>query len=212
MKKLIPKLAFFISVSVFVVGSLFISGCSGSQPQKTYYQLPVLVDSSSEKSASSGNLASQENKLGAKHERQLWIKDVNLSDYLAAPGIAYQTGEVSYINASNHLWASPLQQQLKQILLSELSAAFPHRLVSGQELEKDADALDITITAFHGRYDGRVLIEGYWILSNPDNVTKRPFSLELKQEKDGYSELVLTLAKGYNQLTKSIAKQIASQR
>ncbi|MBI6548468.1 membrane integrity-associated transporter subunit PqiC [Xenorhabdus lircayensis] len=212
MRKLISRLAFFISVSVFVVGSVFISGCSSSQPQKTYYQLPVLADFSLEKPASPENSASPESKLGAKHERQLWIKGVNLSDYLAAPGIVYQTGDVSYINASNHLWASPLQQQLQQALISELSAAFPHRLVSGQELEKDADALDITITAFHGRYDGRVLVEGYWILSNSDNVIKRPFHLELKQKKDGYAELVLTLAKGYSQLAKSIAKQISSQR
>ncbi|WFQ80991.1 membrane integrity-associated transporter subunit PqiC [Xenorhabdus sp. SF857] len=201
MKKLISKLAFFISASMFIVGSGLIAGCSDSQPQKTYYQLPVLA-----------NLVSQEGKLGAKHERQLWIKRVNLADYLAAPGIVYQTGEVSYINASNHLWASPLQQQLQQVLISELSAAFPYRLVSQQELEKDADALDITITAFHGRYDGQVLIEGYWILSNPDSVIRRSFSLKLKQEKDGYAELVLTLAKGYSQLGKSIARQLSLQR
>ncbi|MEQ1975165.1 membrane integrity-associated transporter subunit PqiC [Xenorhabdus sp. SGI240] len=201
MKKLISKLAFFISASMFIVGSGLIAGCSDSQPQKTYYQLPDLA-----------NLVSQEGKLGAKHERQLWIKRVNLSDYLAAPGIVYQTGEVSYINASNHLWASPLQQQLQQVLISELSAAFPYRLVSQQELEKDADALDITITAFHGRYDGQVLIEGYWILSNPYSVIRRSFSLKLKQEKDGYAELVLTLAKGYNQLGKSIARQLSLQR
>ncbi|OTA14966.1 membrane protein [Xenorhabdus vietnamensis] len=206
MKKLISRLAFFIPVSVFVVGSLFISGCSNGQPQKTYYQLPVLANTVTEKPTS------QEIKLGAKHEPQLWIKGVNLSDYLAAPGIVYQTGDVSYVNASNHLWASPLQQQLQQALISELSAAFPNRLVSGQELEKDADALDITITAFHGRYDGQVLIEGYWVLSNSNKVIKRPFNLKLKQEKNGYPELVLTLSKGYDQLAKSIARQLSLQR
>ncbi|OKP05354.1 membrane integrity-associated transporter subunit PqiC [Xenorhabdus eapokensis] len=194
MKKLISKLAFFMSVSVLI------SGCSSSQPQKTYYQLPALA-----------NLASQEGKWGAKRERQLWIKRVALSDYLTAPGIVYQTGEVSYINASNHLWASPLQQQLQQTLISELSAAFPHRLVSQQKLEKGTDALDITITAFHGRYDGQVVIEGYWLLSNLNRVIRRPFSLKLKQEKDGYAELVLTLAKGYSQLAKSIASQLSLQ-
>ncbi|MDC9597383.1 membrane integrity-associated transporter subunit PqiC [Xenorhabdus sp. XENO-2] len=192
-------------VSVVVVGSLFTSGCSSGQLQKTYYQLPVLANVVAEKSAS------QEIKLGAKHEPQLWIKSVHLSDYLAAPGIVYQTGDVSYVNASNHLWASPLQQQLQQALSSELSAAFPNRLVSDQELEKDADTLDVTITAFHGRYDGQVLIGGYWILSNSDKVVKRPFNFKLKQEKNGYAELVLTLSKGYNQLAKSIAKQLSLQ-
>ncbi|WP_408672936.1 membrane integrity-associated transporter subunit PqiC [Xenorhabdus koppenhoeferi] len=211
MKKLISRSAFFISATVFVIGSVLISGCSNSQPQKTYYQLPALVNSSPEKSLSPESVVQQEGKLGAKHERQLWVKGVHLSDYLADSGIVYQTGEVSYTNASNHLWASPLEQQLQQVLISELSAAFPHRLVSGQELEKDSDALDVTITAFHGRYDGRVVIEGYWILSNSDNVIKHPFNLELKQPEDGYAELVLALAKGYNQLAQSIAKQISSQ-
>ncbi len=202
MKKLISRLPFLISIGVLVVGSLLIAGCSRGQPQKIYYQLPVLVDRAVEKPVT------QESQLGAKHEPQLWIKSVDLSDYLAAPGIVYQTGKVSYVNASNHLWASPLQQQLQQALIAELSAAFPNRLVADQQLEKEADALNMTITAFHGRYDGQVLIGGYWILSNSDRVIKQPFDMMLKQEKDGYADLVLTLSKGYRQLAQSIARQL----
>nr|WP_173425897.1 membrane integrity-associated transporter subunit PqiC [Xenorhabdus poinarii] len=194
-----------MSIGVLVVGSLLIAGCSRGQPQKTYYQLPVSVDRAVEKPVT------LESQLGAKHEPQLWIKSVDLSDYLAAPGIVYQTGKVSYVNASNHLWASPLQQQLQQALIAELSAAFPNRLVADQQLEKEADALNMTITAFHGRYDGQVLIGGYWILANSDRVIKQPFDMTLKQEKDGYADLVLTLSKGYRQLAKSIARQLYLQ-
>ncbi|MBD2782091.1 membrane integrity-associated transporter subunit PqiC [Xenorhabdus sp. 42] len=210
MKRLILRLAFFASAGVFAIGSLFISGCSSSsQPQKTYYQLPVLAVSP-EKSTLQEGATQAENKPVVRHERQLWVKSVNLSDFLAASGIAYQTGKVSYINASNHLWASPLQQQLQQILISELSAELPNRLISGQELEKNAETLDVTVTAFHGRYDGRVLVAGYWILSDSGRVFKQPFHVELKQEKDGYADLVLTLAKGYSQMIRSIAGQISS--
>ncbi|CBJ79924.1 conserved hypothetical protein; putative exported protein [Xenorhabdus bovienii str. Jollieti] len=198
MKKLMSRLAFFISVCVFAVSSVFISGCSSSQPQKTYYQLPALTSTS------------QESRSGVKDERQLWVKGVTLADYLASPGIVYQTGDVIYVNASNHLWASPLEQQLKQVLITELSAAFPQRLIAGQPLEKNADTLDITITAFHGRYDGKVMIQGYWMLFNQGGVIKQPFKLELEQKIDGYAELVRTLATGYSQLAQSIASQIAT--
>ncbi|PHM37930.1 membrane integrity-associated transporter subunit PqiC [Xenorhabdus innexi] len=196
MKKLILRLAFFIPVGFLLVGGMLLSGCSSSQPKKTYYQLPIVTK------------ASEIKWVDSAHKPQLWIKKVNLADYLASPGIAYQTGDVSYINASNHLWASPLEQQLQQILTTQLSAAFPQRLVSDQLLEKNADVLEITITAFNGRHDGRVIIQGYWVLSNQKQTINRTFNLELKQTENGYAQLVRTLSTGYNQLIQSITRQI----
>ncbi|PHM67234.1 membrane protein [Xenorhabdus stockiae] len=196
MKKLMLRLAFFIPAGFLLIGGMLLSGCSSSQPQKTYYQLPVVTK------------ASEVKRVNVEHEPQLWIKKVSLADYLASPGIVYQTGDVSYVNASNHLWASPLEQQLQQILTTQLSATFPQRLVSDQLLEKNADILNITITAFHGRYDGRVVIQGYWVLSNQKETIKRTFNLELKQTENGYAQLVRTLSMGYNQLIQSIASQI----
>ncbi|PHM29405.1 membrane integrity-associated transporter subunit PqiC [Xenorhabdus budapestensis] len=199
MKKLMLRLALLIPVSFLIMGNLLISGCSSSQPKKIYYQLPA------------STITSEVSRIDTNQERQLWVKRVHLVDYLASSGIVYQTGDVTYSDASNHLWASPLEQQLQQILVNQLSAAFPQRLVSDQPIEKNADALDVTITAFHGRYDGRVIIQGYWVLSNQKEAVKRAFNLELKQTKDGYAELVRALATGYHQLTQSIASQIASQ-
>ncbi|MDR0219203.1 MAG: membrane integrity-associated transporter subunit PqiC [Enterobacteriaceae bacterium] len=199
MKKLILRLAFLTSISGLIMGSLLIAGCSSSQPQKTYYQLPI------------STVNAEVSKIDLSQKHQLWVKRIHLADYLSSSGITYQTGDVSYSNASNHLWASPLEQQLHQILVTQLRSAFPQRLISDQLLEKNADVLDITITAFHGRYDGRAIIQGYWTLSDQKNVITHTFNLELKQTKEGYAELVRTLSKGYSQVIQSIVSQIASQ-
>ncbi|MBS9423244.1 membrane integrity-associated transporter subunit PqiC [Photorhabdus caribbeanensis] len=179
---------------------IFISACS-RQPEKTYYQLPVVT------------IASQKSAI-VQHDRQLWVQRVMLSDYLSSPGVVYQSSDVSYISAANHLWASPLEQQLQQVLVAELTIALPQRLVSAQPLVNKPDTLDVTVTSFHGRYDGKVILQGYWTLTcqgSETSVVKQPFSIELKQEEDGYDDLVRTLAKGWSQLAKAIANQLMSQ-
>ncbi|MCW7547387.1 membrane integrity-associated transporter subunit PqiC [Photorhabdus sp. APURE] len=179
---------------------IFISACS-SQPEKTYYQLPV-VTIASQKSAT------------VQHDRQLWVQRVMLSDYLSSSGVVYQSSDVSYVSAANHLWASPLEQQLQQVLVTELTMALPQRLVSAQPLVNKPDILDVTVTSFHGRYDGRVILQGYWTLTcqgSEGRVVKQPFNIELKQEEDGYDDLVRTLATGWSHLSQAIASQLISQ-
>ncbi|MCA6219860.1 MULTISPECIES: membrane integrity-associated transporter subunit PqiC [Photorhabdus] len=176
---------------------IFISACS-RQPEKTYYQLPVVA------------IASQKSAI-VQHDRQLWVQRVMLSDYLSSSGVVYQGSDVSYVSAENHLWASPLEQQLQQVLVTELTMALPQRLVSAQLLVNKPDTLDVTVTSFHGRYDGKVILQGYWTLTHQGSVVKQPFNLELKQEEDGYDDLVRTLAKGWSQLAQIIASQLISQ-
>ncbi|WP_387466289.1 membrane integrity-associated transporter subunit PqiC [Photorhabdus sp. RM323S] len=176
---------------------ILISACS-SQPEKTYYQLPV-VEVTPQKS------------VAVQHDRQLWVQRVMLSDYLSSSGVVYQSSDVSYISAVNHLWASPLEQQLQQVLVAELTVALPQRLVSAQPLVNKPDTLNVTVTRFHGRYDGKVILQGDWTLTHQGSVVKQPFNLELKQEEDGYDNLVRTLAKGWSQLAQAIAHQLISQ-
>lgn len=121
-------------------------GCS-SGIEKSYYQLPTTPSLVTKKS----DLLTQ---------KQLWVQTVQLSGILAANGITYQTSDVNYFNANNHLWASPLEQQLMQNLVNQLSIMLPNRLVSAQPLENRPDSLNVFLTAFHGRYDGKVIIQG----------------------------------------------------
>ncbi len=170
-------------------------GCS-SGIEKSYYQLPTTPSLVTKKS----DLLTQ---------KQLWVQTVQLSGILAANGITYQTSDVNYINANNHLWASPLEQQLMQNLVNQLSIMLPNRLVSAQPLENRPDSLNVFLTAFHGRYDGKVIIQGNWIYKSDKGIIKRDFSLQLDQDENGYSPLVRTLARGWTQVGQSIASQLS---
>ena len=176
-----------------VIVALLLSACS-SGPSKTYYQLPAL----SAPATASSSVAS----------RQLWIEHVGVADYLAAAGVVYQTNDVQYVIATNNLWASPLDQQLQQTLVTNLSHALPGWLVSSQPLDSDQDVLNVTVTGFHGRYDGRAIIRGVWILKHQGQLIKQPFNLELKQSEDGYDALIRTLAAGWQQEAATIAAQL----
>ena len=177
-------------ISIFV---LLLAACS-STPEKMYYQLPIN--------------ASKTQSAAVVDKGQVWLQRIMLSDVLTSNGITYQTTDVSYTNASTHLWASPLEQQLGQSMVSELSAALPEKLVSLQPLQNSPDTLDITLTAFNGRYDGKVLIQGFWTYSQDKNVIRRNFDVQLDQQEDGYPELVRTLSMGWQQVAKGIADEI----
>ncbi len=139
---------------------------------------------------------------------QLWLEHVSVADYLAQSGVVYQTNDVQYVIAQNNLWASPLDQQLQQTLVTNLSSALPGWVVSSQPMSSDQDVLNVTISGFHGRFDGKAIIRGEWVLNRQGHLIKRPFNLELKQGEDGYDALVRTLAQGWQQEAQAIAAQM----
>ncbi|MBW7982435.1 membrane integrity-associated transporter subunit PqiC [Enterobacillus tribolii] len=177
---------------------LLLAGCSGSA-NKSYYQLP----------AATGAVTAV---AGQDTGRQLWLEHVAVADYLGGNGVVYQTNDVQYVIASNNLWASPLEQQLQQTMLSNLSAMLPGWIVTGQSLGADQDVLNITVTGFHGRYDGKAVISGSWVLNHKGTLTRRAFNLEVAQPQDGYDALVRALAEGWQREAGQIATQLAAIR
>ncbi|MDB6981353.1 membrane integrity-associated transporter subunit PqiC [Escherichia coli] len=158
------------------IAALWLAGCSSGEINKNYYQLPV-VQSGTQSTASQGN-------------RLLWVEQVAVPDYLAGNGVVYQTSDVKYVIANNNLWASPLDQQLRNTLGSA------------------QDTLNVTVTEFNGRYDGKVIVSGEWLLNHQGQLIKRPFRLEGVQTQDGYDEMVKVLASVWSQEAASIAQEI----
>ncbi|ROP58939.1 hypothetical protein EDF81_1722 [Enterobacter sp. BIGb0383] len=177
-----------------VLMAAWLSACSSGGESKSYYQLP-LVQSSVQSSASQGS-------------RQLWIDQVAVADYLAGNGVVYQTSDVQYEIATNNLWASPLDQQLKNTLVANLSRQLAGWVVASQPLGNDQDTLSITVTGFHGRYDGRAVVSGEWLLNHQGRLTKQPFHIELKQDQDGYDALVKVLAEAWQKEAANIATEL----
>ena len=176
-----------------LVAACLLAACSTTE-NKTYYQLPIATGT-----VQNGASTSQ---------RMLWIEQVSIPDFLAGSGVVYQTSDVQYVIASNNLWASPLDQQLRTSLVSNLSNQLPGWVVSSQPLGSDQDTLNVSVSGFHGRYDGKVVVSGEWLLNHQGQLTKRPFHIELAQQQDGYDAMVKTLAQAWSQEAASIARTI----
>lgn len=65
----------------------------------------------------------------------------------------------------------PLDQQLRNTLVANLGSQLPGWVVASQPLGNDQDTLNVTVTGFHGRYDGAVVISGGVVAepSGPDD-------------------------------------------
>ncbi len=176
----------------FVVMALLVGACSNTQ--KIYYQLP-------ETSIQARSTAS----------RSLWLEQVSVANYLSLMGLVYQLSDVKYMTASHHVWASPLDQQLQQTLINHLNNAMPGWLVTDQPVGKDQDILQVSVNGFHGRYDGKVIIRGTWLLEHKGQWMQQPFNIELEQHEAGYDALVRTLALGWQQQAQKMAAQIKNR-
>ncbi|WP_158784267.1 membrane integrity-associated transporter subunit PqiC [Pantoea sp. BAV 3049] len=179
--------------------ALAVTACS-TTPETTYYQLPAAEKSSAAAASSSDAL-----------RPAVFVQHVSVPDYLAGNGLVYQSSDVKYVIASNNLWASPLDQQLQQTLVADLSDALPGWLVSASPLGAQQDTLNVNVTGFHGRYDGQAVISGAWVLEHQGQIIKRSFALTLPQTEDGYDALVRTLAKGWQQEARQMADAIRSK-
>lgn len=181
-----------------IIGALLLlAGCS-STIENTYYQLPA-----------GSNVARVESATGTG-QPMIWVEQVTVPDYMAGNGLVYQTSDVKYVIAANNLWASPLDQQLQQTLISNLSKALPGRLVAGAPLGDTHDTLSVNVTGFQGRYDGQVVVSGEWLLQHQGRLIKHGFNLTLPQTEDGYDALVRTLALGWQQTAQQIANSVVS--
>ncbi|OSE61017.1 hypothetical protein R515_02450 [Salmonella enterica subsp. arizonae serovar 41:z4,z23:-] len=177
-----------------VIMAFWLASCSSSGENKSYYQLPI-AQSGVQSTASQGN-------------RLLWVEQVSVPDYLAGNGVVYQTSDVQYVIANNNLWASPLDQQLRNTLVANLSTRLPGWIVASQPLGTAQDTLNVTVTGFHGRYDGKVIVSGEWLLNHNGQLIKRPFHIEASQQKDGYDEMVKVLASVWSQEATAMADEI----
>lgn len=180
---------------LMIFATVTLAACSGTSSVKTYYQLPQSTQPAKQAVSQQGT-------------RLLWIDQVTVSDFLAQNGVVYQTSDVQYVIATQNLWASPLDQQLRTTLVSHLSNMLPGWIVASQPLGSDQCTLNINVTGFQGRYDGKVVVSGEWLLHQGETLIKRPFQVVLAQPEDGYDSMVKTLARGWKQEAQSIASEL----
>ncbi|WP_168415695.1 membrane integrity-associated transporter subunit PqiC [Erwinia amylovora] len=177
--------------------ALLLSACSET-PKTVYYQLPMAATRAAVSSPSV--------------TQPVWVERVTVPDYLAGNGVVYQSNDVQYVIAANNQWASPLDQQLQQTLIGNLSAALPGALISSAQPGQQHDTLTVSVHDFHGRYDGHAVVRGEWILEHNGKLFKQPFNMTLPQKEDGYDDLVRTLAAGWQRVAVQVANEIIRQQ
>lgn len=188
-----------LKVVLLLMMAVVLNGCGSSTSTTTYYQLPT-VQVKEERLSSS--------LMPKQVQPVLWVEQISIADHLAGNGLVYQTSDVKYVIARNNLWASPLDQQLKQALTGYLNAGLPGWLVLSSPPGSEHDTLNVNISGFHGRYDGKAVITGEWVLRHQMQIIKQPFALAISQKEDGYDALVRTLAEGWQQEAAKIAERV----
>lgn len=190
-----------------VIAALLLSACSSGSEEPRYYQLPNNQLSNAQLSQAAAPQSMMATNPG-QGQRQLWVEQVSVPDYLAGNGVVYQTSDVQYVIANNNLWASPLDQQLRTSLVANLSRNLPGWVVASQPMGSDQDTLNVTVTGFHGRYDGHVIVSGEWLLNHQGTLIKRPFHVEMTQPQDGYDAMVKVLGEVWAQQASNMAREI----
>ncbi|WP_313448052.1 membrane integrity-associated transporter subunit PqiC [Pseudescherichia sp.] len=192
---------------IMVIAALLLSACSSGSEEPRYYQLPNNQLSNAQLSQAAASQSMMATNPG-QAQRQLWVEQVSVPDYLAGNGVVYQTSDVQYVIANNNLWASPLDQQLRTSLVANLSRNLPGWVVASQPMGSDQDTLNVTVTGFHGRYDGHVIVSGEWLLNHQGTLIKRPFHVEMTQPQDGYDAMVKVLGEAWAQQASNMAREI----
>ena len=178
--------------------TVYLTACSSSDTPR-YYQLTT---------PPGGALTHTSSTVLGQQPKRLWIQSINLPDALAGTGIAFQTSDVQYRIAEQNLWASPLDQQLQQSLVTNLSNLLPNWLVTNTLTDGQPDSLNVTITAFQGRWDGHALVKGYWLYQHQEETTRQPFEIVVPLKDDGYQALVQALSSAWYQEAQQIASRL----
>lgn len=144
----------------------------------------------------------------------LILDGVGVTRYLDDPGIVLQADDIRLHQASNHLWAEPLNRQLRRGLRERLSQRLPHtRLLEGGN-PSGALHLSVEVDQFQGRYDGVAVTSGRWQLRDASGEIKEvtPFSVTTPLDEDGYPALVRALGKNWDDVAERIAESIRRYR
>ncbi|MBK4765093.1 MAG: membrane integrity-associated transporter subunit PqiC [Pantoea sp. Brub] len=185
---------------IFFASLIMAVSCSDNIINNHYYQLSY--------DAQDSRLIKKINDINKKTHHIVLLKQIIIPDYLEGSGLVYQVNDVKYQVANNNLWATPLDQQLKKTMMFSLNNLLSGWLISDLPLtqhKQEENKLTIILTAFQGRYDGKAVISGEWILERANTIIRHPFNIIKSQKQDGYDELVRMLSIGWKELAKQIA-------
>ena len=170
----------------FALLALLLTACSGGA-EPAYYAL---------------NLPTAKSVTAAQQTagERLVVTRVTLPEYLNDMGIAYQQDDVQVVTANQARWAEALDKQLTQALVLGLSGRLSGvQVIEGADGRPDIWRLSIEVSGFQGRFDGKAVVAGRWVLQRGDQIHSQPFLRLIPLAEDGYPALVRALRDGWQQ-------------
>ncbi len=170
----------------FALLALLLTACSGGA-EPAYYAL---------------NLPTAKSVTAAQQTagERLVVTRVTLPEYLNDMGIAYQQDDVQVVTANQARWAEALDKQLTQALVLGLSGRLSGvQVIDGADGRPDIWRLSVEVSGFQGRFDGKAVVAGRWVLQRGDQVHSQPFLHLIPLAEDGYPALVRALRDGWKQ-------------
>ena len=170
----------------FALLALLLTACSGGA-EPAYYAL---------------NLPTAKSVTAAQQTagERLVVTRVTLPEYLNDMGIAYQQDDVQVVTANQARWAEALDKQLTQALVLGLSGRLSGvQVIEGADGRPDIWRLSIEVSGFQGRFDGKAVVAGRWVLQRGDQIYSQPFLRLIPLAEDGYPALVRALRDGWQQ-------------
>ncbi len=169
----------------FALIALLLTACSGgAEPAYYALNLPTAKSVTAEQTAG----------------ERLVVTRVTLPEYLNDMGIAYQQNDVQVVTANQARWAEALDKQLTQALVLGLSGRLSGvQVIEGADGRPDIWRLSIEVSGFQGRFDGKAVVAGRWVLQRGDQIHSQPFLRLIPLAEDGYPALVRALRDGWQQ-------------
>lgn len=170
----------------FALIALLLTACSGGA-EPAYYAL---------------NLPTAKSVTAAQQTagERLVVTRVTLPEYLNDMGIAYQQDDVQVVTANQARWAEALDKQLTQALVLGLSGRLSGvQVIEGADGRPDIWRLSIEVSGFQGRFDGKAVVAGRWVLQRGEQIYSQPFLRLIPLAEDGYPALVRALRDGWQQ-------------
>ena len=169
----------------FALLALLLTACSGGAVPAYYaLNLPTAKSVTTEQTAG----------------ERLVVTRVTLPEYLNDMGIAYQQDDVQVVTANQARWAEALDKQLTQALVLGLSGRLSGvQVIEGADGRPDIWRLSIEVSGFQGRFDGKAVVAGRWVLQRGEQIYSQPFLRLIPLAEDGYPALVRALRDGWQQ-------------
>lgn len=177
------------AISLWLV--ILLGACAGQVTQPSYYLLRGDTDPDSQPLEPSRDFA---------------LGSVSIASYIDQSGLVLMTGASEMRAARHHLWAEPVHEAVRNLLMREISRNFGEDLLPLPP-RRDARLINVRIDQLHGTVEGAARLVAYWWIGNENQIeVAHRFARVQPLARDGYAALAEALEALLSELAVEITR------